>query len=344
MSQAAAALRAARHRERRRHARALLGAAAALVVTACVAMSVGAIDVSAGQMLSVLVGGDEQPARFVVMELRLPRIVLGTLTGIAFGVAGAVFQSVLRNPLASPDLIGVTWGASVAAVFALIVLRLDGVWVSLAAFAGGVVTVVLVWALAAGRPLSTESVVVIGIGVGFVANAALGILLTRSDVRDAQSAMVWLVGSVGSARWGEIAVTAACLAVLLPLVALLARDVAAMDLGDDLAAGLGVPTARRRAMAILVATALVGVATAVVGPMAAVAFVAGPIARRLVGAGAAAIAAAGAIGAVLINAADLIAGHAVPGVQVPAGVVTGALGAVYLVWLLVAPRRARAAA
>jgi iron complex transport system permease protein len=337
-----ATLRTGRRARRRREAVVTGGLAAALLGVAALSMTLGAFDISPADVVRVLLGGGEGIERFVVMDLRLPRLVTGVLVGVAFGVAGAVFQSVLGNPLASPDIIGINYGASVAAATALLVLGMSGAAVSLMAFGGALAVAAAIYGLAWRDGVTGYRFVLVGIAAAFMANAVLGYLLTRSDVRDAQSALVWMVGSLASADWTEIAVTAAALAALLPAAGALAASLRALQLGDDAATGLGVRAERARLGLIVVAVALAAVATAAAGPIAFVALVAGPIARRMVGTGGLALVPAALIGALVVTLADLIALHLLPGdVQAPVGVVTGAVGAPYLMWLLATDRGGR---
>jgi len=332
---ALATLRAGRRARRRRQAAVTAALAAALLAVAALTMTLGAFDISPPDVVRVLLGGGEGIERFVVMDLRLPRLTLGLLVGAAFGVAGAVFQTLLGNPLASPDIIGINWGASVAAVAGLLILGMSGAAVSLMAFGGALAVAAAVYLLAWRGGVAGDRFVLIGVAVGFMASALLGYLLTRSDVRDAQSAMVWMVGSLGSADWAQIAVAAVALAVLLPAAAALAGSLRALQLGDDAATGLGVRAERARLWLLVAAVGLAAVATAAAGPVAFVALVSAPIARRVVGTGSLALVPAALTGALVVTLADLVAQHLLPGgVQAPVGVVTGAVGAPYLLWLL----------
>ena len=331
-----AALVAAGRRVRRRRRRAVIAALAALaLVIAGLSLCVGAFGISPGDVVLVLLGHGAGIEEFIVLDLRLPRLVMGMVVGVAFGLAGALFQTILGNPLASPDIIGITWGASVAAVLGLLVLGVTGLAVSLLAFAGAIGVAGVIYALAWRDGVTGNRFVLIGIAVAFMANAVLGYLLTRSDVRDAQTALVWMVGSLGSSGWDEIAIAAGALVVLVPAAALLAASLRALQLGDDVATGLGVSAERARLGLIVTAVALAAVGTAAAGPIAFVAFVAAPIARRVVGTGGLELVPAALVGIIVVTASDFIALHLLPGeVQVPVGVVTGAIGAPYLLWLL----------
>ena len=330
-----ARVRDRRLRSRRRERTVTAALAAVLLGLAVLALCVGGFPVPIGDVVAALLGRGEGLGRFVVLELRLPRLTMGVLVGVAFGVAGALFQSVLGNPLASPDILGISWGASAAAVYALLVLGLGTLWVSGAAILGAAGVAAAIYLLAWRDGVTGYRFILIGIGAAFMANSALGYMLTRSDVREAQAALVWMVGSVGSSRWHEVALLAAAMAVLLPVAGLTAARLRALQLGDDLATGLGVPAESARRALLATAVGLAAVGTAAAGPIAFVAFVAAPIARRLTGTGGLSLVPAALTGAVVVAAADLVALHLLPGdVQLPVGVVTGAIGAPYLLWLL----------
>ncbi|TFD33911.1 FecCD family ABC transporter permease [Cryobacterium cryoconiti] len=329
-----------RGRSRRRENRLVLLLLAAVLVVAAVSLAVGAYSLSAPDLLRTLMGQGTGSENFIVLKLRLPRLVLAVLAGVAFAVSGALFQSLLRNPLASPDIIGVTGGASAAAVFAMLVLGVGSVATSLAAFAGALATAAAIYLLAWRGGVAGSRFVLIGVGVAFMVDGVLGYLLTRADIRDAQDALAWLVGSVSGARWPEIAVLAGFLAVLLPTVGLLAGGLRALQLGDEAATSLGVSVERSRLALLVTAVALTAIATAAVGPLAFVAFVSAPIARRLVGGGGLTLLPAALVGILITTVSDFAAQHLLPGsLELPAGIITGAVGAPYLLWLLASTNR-----
>ncbi|MFT4469309.1 FecCD family ABC transporter permease [Arthrobacter sulfonylureivorans] len=328
--------------------RAVLGTlAGAVVVLFFVNVLLGSYTVTIPDFVRLLAGERIPGASFIVMEHKLPRAVIGVLVGLAFGLSGSIFQTMLRNPLASPDIIGISYGASASAVTAIVVFGAAGLAVSAAAMAGALVVALGIFALshrsstvpgAAGSRL-----ILVGIGFAAVLQAVVSYLLTRTDIRTAQGALVWLNGSLNSSNWDRAVVLVAGLAVLLVAVALLARSLRGLEMGDDTAAALGVRVAPARLGLMVVAVLLAAVATAAAGPVAFIAFLSGPIARRLLG-GAASLPAAALVGAVIVLAADFAAANLIPmyltsGTSLPVGVVTGALGAPFLLWLLVSTNR-----
>jgi iron complex transport system permease protein len=253
-------------------------------------------------------------------------------------LSGAIFQSIARNPLASPDIIGITAGASAAAVFVIVVMGGSSLLVSLGALIGALLSAAAVYLLALKRGVSSYRLVLVGIGVGAVLTSATSYLLTRADIYDAQRAAIWLTGSLNGRGWDHVRTLGAAMAVLVPAVVVLGRPLRVLQLGDDTAKGLGVAVEPSRAALIVVAVALAAVATASAGPVAFVAFVAAPIARRLVRAPLTLVP-AGLAGALLLLLSDLIAQRAFAPTELPVGVVTGILGAPYLVWLLARANR-----
>jgi len=283
-------------RERTRRARAVCLAAAVVAVgLALVSLTLGDYAVSPAEAWAVLTGHGASLDRTILLELRLPRAALAVAVGVAFALAGGIFQTVFANPLASPDLLGVTGGATVAAVWVLLVVGATGPVVGLAAFAGAALVAGGLLAATRGRDLTGHRFVLTGVGVAFMASGAVGYLLSRAQVQAAQSALVWTVGSLGAARWGEVALVAGGIAVAVPALVAGSRPLRALQLGPLAATGLGVRVERTRTGLLAVAVVLVAAATAVVGPVGFVALCAPPLARRLVGTGAPALPAVAAV-------------------------------------------------
>ncbi|MFG3578045.1 FecCD family ABC transporter permease [Micromonospora chersina] len=321
----------------------LVGLAGTLLAVALAVLAVGAGDypIAPADVLRVLAGGGSPAERFIVTELRLPRLVTALAVGAALGLAGAVFQSLTRNPLGSPDVLGVTSGAATGA---LVVVVLGGGSAALAgaAAAGGLATGLLLYALAGRHGVGGHRLVLIGIGVTAILTGVNGWLLTRAPLMDAARAALWLTGSLDGRGWANALSVLGALAVLLPAV-LLARAPALrlLEMGDDSAAGLGVPVRRVRVAALGAAVLLVSVAAAAAGPVSFLALTAPHLARRLTRAPGPNLLPSAVVGAALLIAADQLAQHAVAGRQLPVGVVTGVLGGGYLAWLLAGERGGR---
>lgn len=274
---------------------------------------------------------------FIVVDHRLPAAVVALLAGVSFGLSGTVFQTLLRNPLASPDVIGVTLGSSAGAVLAMAFLGADGRALFWCALLGGLATAgLLLLVSGAGGPGASGGAdnrfVLVGIGVAAALSALISYLLTRLSLQSAGDALHWMIGSLSSSTWDRAAVLGGALLVLIPVLALLVTRLRILQLGDDTATSLGLPVPRTRVALVLVAVALTALTVAVTGPLSFVAFLAGPIAQRLAGRPSFPLAAV--VGAVIVLLADVIGQNLIPGTELPAGVVTGALGAPVLLWMI----------
>lgn len=308
-----------------------------LVLVFCARTMLGDFIITLPDFFAILFGKDIPGATFILMESKLPRAVLGILVGVAFGVGGAIFQTTLRNPLASPDIIGIAFGASAAAVFAIVVLGQTGLPVSVAAVLGAVGIAGTVRWLAGST--GGYRLVLIGVGLAAALQSVVQYLFTRADEWDAQKVLQWLTGSLNNVDWPTIRVFALLVALLLVPVVWLSRSARITELGEDAATGLGVGV-RRSDLLLLLAVLLVAVATAAAGPVAFAAFLSGPIARALNG-GRTTLLGAGLVGAVLLVSADYVGAYAIPDLNMPVGVVTGAFGAPFLLWLLATGRTSR---
>lgn len=326
---------------RRRTVIVVIGVAVALAI-ALAALSFGAAGVTPDRVIAVLLGGGDRLDRFVVLDLRLPRILAALLVGVAFALAGAVFQSTLRNPLASPDILGISAGASLGAVWAILGLGAGGALVAGFAFGGGLVVALVIWLAAWRQGLHGVRFVLVGVGMAYLCGSTVSWLLARSEVREAQTALHWTVGSVADVRGDALAALAIGIAACAVALAFATRALRPLALGDDHARALGVRADAARVLLLVIAVALVALATSVAGPVAFVALIAPAVARRLVADGGAAVAAAGVVGGALTLGADVIGQFAVPGFTAPLGIVTGVIGAPYLLWLLARTERTRA--
>ncbi|MEU6684669.1 iron chelate uptake ABC transporter family permease subunit [Streptomyces sp. NPDC046832] len=314
--------------------------AAATFLVFCVSIGVGDFPIGLPQVVATLFGRGEQVDAFVIMDLRMPRALAGVVVGVALGVSGAITQSIARNPLASPDVLGITSGASAVAVFLVTVSGgtaaaiVDAVGLSAAALAGGLGTGLLVYFLAWRRGVDGFRLILIGISVSAVMEAVTTWLLVTADIRDVARAQAWLVGSLEDRSWGEVWTALWCGLALLVVVSCVAFQFRPMHFGDDVAAGLGVRYARVRAVLLLCAVLLAGVAVSAAGPVPFVALVAPQVAMRLARCPTPPLAASGLTGALLLTGSDLVARTALP-VSLPVGVVTAAIGGPFLVHLLV---------
>ncbi|MFJ5871324.1 FecCD family ABC transporter permease [Dietzia maris] len=327
---------------RRRHAvLVVVGLAVVLVTVMAVRVLLGRYTVTIPDFIAILGGATIPGAAFVVMEDKLPRAVLGALAGLAFGASGALFRRVLGNPLASPDILGISHGASAGAVAGMALWGLRGVGVVPAALVGSAVALAIVLAASAGRRTGIvgQRFLLGGVAVAALGTAVVTQLIARLPLTGAQEAAVWTVGSLSGASGERIAWLAVALVVLLPPGMWLHAALRPAELGPELAVGLGSRPVPTRAAALGVGSLLAAAATAVAGPLAFVALLSTPVAAAL-GRGRPRIGAAALTGAVIVVAADIVASEALGTVDLPTGVVTGALGAPAMLWILLRSRKA----
>jgi ABC-type enterobactin transport system permease subunit len=316
-----------------------------LVLLSAVSLGRGDFPIGVPDVLRTLVGLGEGAQPFIVLELRAPRVAVGLLVGLALGVAGALFQTFARNPLASPDTLGITMGASVGAVGAIVLSSggafggaLAGVGIPLAALLGALLTGVLLFALTWRAGIDGYRLVLVGIALWSIGTALVDWLLTNAEIYDAASAYVWITGSLNARTWNHAVPLAVALAVLLPLALAASRILGVLQFGDDTARGLGVRLQGAQAVVVVIAVGCVAFAVSAAGPITFVALVVPQIAVRLAGGSRPPLLASGLLGAVLVVGADLVTRTVLPE-SVPVGILTAVLGAPYLLWLLIRGRR-----
>jgi iron complex transport system permease protein len=314
---------------------ATLGAATLIALTLNIAR--GEFEIPPLDVLATLVGAGEHATNFIVLDLRLPRALTAVLAGAALGIAGAIFQDIARNPLVSPDIIGISAGASLAAIALIVLGDVSGtISVPLAALAGSLVTGAVLYGLAWRGGVQGYRLVLVGIGVATLLQAGVSYVLTRGQIFEVALAFVWLVGSLNGRGWEHVWPLAGTLAVLLPLALMLGRQLEVLQLGDDVARALGVGVERARLALLAVAVALTGVAVSAAGPIAFVAFIAPHIARRISAtvSPSGVLPVAAAIGALLMLTADLAGRLLFAPTEVPVGIVTAIIAAPYFLFLL----------
>ncbi len=322
----------------------LLAASVATILVFAVAVGSGTSAIHPVELVRTLTGGGAEESRFVVWELRLPRLVGSLLIGGALVVSGLIFQSVTRNPLVAPDTMGINSGAALAVV-TIIVLGGDSGLITPAALAGGLLTAAVLTALSWKGGVGRYRFVLVGIGVAAFLEAGISFLLTAGDRWEVSRSVQWMLGSLYNLTWRDVAVVALGSVVLGALALALSRGLTALQLGDDMAAAIGVRTGSTRLALLLVAVALASLCVAIAGPIAFVAFVAPHMARRLARAsGAGLIPATAVIGGLLLLGADTIARALAPMGEMGVGIITIALGAPWFLWLLLRADRLGAAA
>jgi len=320
----------------------LVGLALAAVALAGAILMIGTGDypLSPGQVIATLLGGGDESTAFIVETLRLPRTVTALLVGAALGVAGAIFQSIARNPLGSPDVIGFTYGAATGALLVILIWEGGSRDIALGAIAGGALTAAVVYGLSFRGGVQGYRLVLVGIGIGAMLLAVNNYLLTRARRDDAYEAARWLIGSLNNAAWENVVPVAIALGALLPVAFLLGSRLRMLEMGDDAAMALGVNVERSRLALSGTGVALTAVGVAATGPIAFVALAAPQLARRLTRTSSPGMLTSALMGSVILVLSDL-AGQRLAPKDMPVGVVTGLVGGLYLAWLLSREWRSR---
>lgn len=315
-----------------------------LLVLGCVFVGIwslrsGAVSLDTAQIIAALLGDAPRGIAMVVTEWRLPRVLMALLIGAALGVSGAIFQSIMRNPLGSPDVMGFNTGAWSGVLVAMVLFGQNLTAITLAAMLGGIVTSVVVWLLAWRNGIETFLLIIIGIGVRAMLVAFNTWLLLQASLETAVTAGLWNAGSLNGLTWARTWPAAPVILLMLLCAGLLVRRLRLLEMGDDSACALGVSVERSRLTLMLVAVVLTAAGTALAGPISFIALVAPHIARRLSGTARWGLTQAALCGALLLLAADLFAQQLFMPYQLPVGVVTVSLGGIYLIVLLIQESR-----
>ncbi|MEV6770310.1 iron chelate uptake ABC transporter family permease subunit [Nocardia sp. NPDC051030] len=312
---------------------------AAAVAVAVLALGTGDYPIPPVRVLRALFLGDERFDRLVVWDWRLPRILLALVFGAALGVSGAILQTVTRNPLGSPDIVGFNTGAYTGALVVILALGGGQFRTALGALIGGLGAAVVIWLLAFRHNVTGFRLIIVGIGVSAMLASVNTWLILRADLHAAMSAAAWGAGSLNGLSWPQVGPALAILAVLTIMLIPLARQLPVLELGDELASSFGVGLGRSRLLLIAVSVAFTAVVTAIAGPIAFIALAAPQLGRRLARTPTTGLFPAAAMGALLLVASDWIAQRAFAPTTLPVGVVTVSIGGLYLAYLLVAEAR-----
>ncbi|WP_405524143.1 iron chelate uptake ABC transporter family permease subunit [Streptomyces canus] len=312
----------------------------AALTASVVLIGTGDFPIPAGDVLKTLLGNGNAGQEFIINELRLPRVLVGLLVGASLGLGGALFQAISRNPLGSPDVLGLSQGATAGALTMIVLFSGSATQVTLGALVGGLVTGFAIYLLAWKQGVHGYRLVLVGIGVSAIVTAVNGYLLTRSTLTEAAQAVVWMTGSLSGRDWEQVWPLLWLCAVLVPLVLANARGLRMMEMGDDVSNALGVRVERVRLLLLVAAVLLTAAATAAAGPVSFVALTAPQLARRLTRSPGPNLVPSLCMGATLLVTADWVSQKVFGADQLPVGVVTGVLGGVYLLWLLVTERKA----
>ncbi len=299
----------------------------------------GAVTLDFAQVFNALTGSAPRNITMVVTEWRLPRVMMALLVGAALGISGAIFQSLMRNPLGSPDVMGFNTGAWSGVLVAMVLFGQHLTAITLAAMAGGILTSLIVWALAWRDGIETFRLIIIGIGMRAMLMAFNTWLLLQASLETSLSAGLWFAGSLNGLTWAKTLPAAPLILLMFICALLLVKRMRLLEMGDDSACALGVSVERSRLLLMLVAVVLTAAATAIAGPISFIALVAPHIARRLSGTARWGLTQSALCGSLLLLAADLCAQQLFMPYQLPVGVVTVSLGGIYLIVLLVQESR-----
>ncbi|WP_372631045.1 FecCD family ABC transporter permease [Cohnella sp.] len=314
----------------------LLSLTVVTALTALVCLSIGGVGVPLKEVVLSLIGRNDQGSDLIVMKLRMPRIAAALLVGAALAVSGALLQGVVRNPLASPDLMGVTGGASVAAVAFMTLFQGYSVhWIPVVAVAGAFVAAAINYVLAWSRGVSPMRLVLIGIGISTAAGAITMFLLISGPAYLAAQVLNWMTGSVYGTNWTYIQALWPWVAFFLPLSLLYAKELNVQSLGDAAAIGLGSRLQLHRVILIGISVALAGAAVGIAGTLSFIGLLAPHMARRIAGRSHAVIIPVSALlGANLLLLSDLAGRTLFQPLDIPAGVFTAGIGAPFFLYLL----------
>lgn len=308
---------------------------AVIVLVGAFALTQGEYRIPLEKLVAALTGNGSESVLRIVLDWRLPRVVVAIVGGVALGLSGAIFQSITRNPLGSPDIIGFNSGAFTGALIVTLVIGGNYAAMVSGALIGGLATALLVYVLAWSRGVQGFRLIVIGIAISAVLNAFNDYLQLRADLNAAIAAASWGMGSLADLGWSDVVPVTIATAVLVPLLALLARRLGMLELGDDIAKSLGIPVERTRLLLLVIGVALTATVTAVAGPIIFVALAAPQLARRLTRSAGISLLPSAAMGAALLLVSDVVAQRIIAPAALPVGAVTVTLGGIYLIVLLI---------
>lgn len=307
----------------------------AITIGLCIAMLLlGNTNYSIETVIHVLLGEEIKGASFALWQVRLPRMIAGLVVGFAFGISGHVFQTMLGNPLASPDMIGITSGSGLAAVLCILVFQTSRTSASMWAVIAGLLVAGFIYMLSSIHGFSSGKLILIGIGIQTMMRAIISYVLLKASQFDVAVALRWLSGSLNGIQLKQLPIGIIAILCCIIIVLLLGNQLKILELGEQNAIVLGVRTNVLRVLLVISTVCMISFGTSIAGPIACVTFLAGPIALHIVGEGEFNGIAAGLVGAILVLLADIV-GQFMLGTRFPVGIITGILGAPYLVFLLI---------
>ncbi|MBG6028445.1 iron chelate uptake ABC transporter family permease subunit [Proteus columbae] len=312
-----------------------------MISLAFLALTTGKFPIEFSTLIDIVVGQSEGGIKEkIVMDIRLPRLLTAMGVGAALGISGAIFQSISRNVLGSPDVIGFTTGAATGALLQIIIFNGTVVDIAISTLIGGMATALIVYLLSLKNGvMSGYTMILVGIGIGAILHAFNGLLLVKGNIDNAIMANLWLAGSLNARTWQHVYPTFIGLLILVPLIIFYAKSLTLMEMGDDMAQQLGVHVGRVRWVMIFSAVLLASLATASAGPIAFVALAAPQLVIRLSQSGKLPIVGSALMGSLLLLSADVLSQNLPINITMPVGLMTGVIGGLYLLWLLTRKQR-----
>jgi iron complex transport system permease protein len=325
----------------------IFGLVLVLTISFLISLGIGEVFVSPIDVFKVLIGEGNDFHNLIIEKFRLPRVLIALMSGMALAVSGALLQAIVRNPLASPDMIGITGGASVAAV-ALITfftgsadsLSVSIHWVPVVAFIGATITAGLIYLLAWKKGTSPLRFVLIGIGFYTITHALTDLIILLGPVFRAAESKTWVTGSVYGSDWSHVYSILPWMCILIPLSFMIVKTVNIQQFGEEIAIGVGNKIQKSRLLLFLMSTALAGAGVAFAGGISFVGLIAPHAARRLVGSSYEMLIPASALlGGIMVVLADLLGRTIAAPLEIPAGVFTAVIGTPYFIYLLFRSRK-----
>lgn len=298
-------------------------------------LMIGNTNYSAKTVIDVLLGKEVSGAGFIINTLRLPRAIVGMLAGFAFGISGSIFQRMLRNPLASPDVLGVSSGSSVSAVFCILILRQSGAVVFIASVLSALAVTLVVYLLSQIKGYTITKIVLIGIAMQAMLRSIISYMQIKANVNDLGAVIRWLSGDLSTVSLEDAKILCFSLLIILPILLCCNNQLKILEFGEDVAKTLGVNTVKARLIQLISSVMILAIATAITGPIAFVSFISGPIANKINFKN---MITAGLVGSIIVVASEII-GQNFLSVKMPVGVITGIVGTPYLIYLIVSQRR-----
>lgn len=304
-----------------------------LFAVSTLSLCLGEFPINLNVLINLFMGQGDELSEFIVFEVRAPRILAGAVAGFCLGLSGAILQTLTRNPLASPDVIGISGGASLGAVTTIVLLAGNGLQVAFGALVGVILVTVAITLMSWEKRFNANRFVLVGVGIGLASSACIEFLLTRTDIMRAEEAYLWLMGSLNAVDELKIDFGLASMMPLVLSARWLSEKLETLSFGEEVAIGLGIKLMPLQTAAVAVALLAVTCAVFIAGPVAFIALASGPIARGLIGK-APALLVSSLIGSFILVTADLFARLLFSPTEISVGILTSIFGGLFIIWLI----------